>query len=433
MDTLLHSAPGLSLQIGNNVYTGADGYAPVDLNFDENGAGGGFQLVVDNDGITVATDVPVDMTQSYAAFVQNKKDAMTSGGSGSFGDASYAFDIGYLGEIVEKCLMSVNSVHGPDIYIIPSTSIWESVRNYPLDHINIEITNLPRCSKNDYNKLYALEMVLYHAINKIGWRILRDGPTTPCYGPGTWQQYQGLLAAWSQVAYRSQYVVAVTALRENLGINIGWVNPTCNTYSFLVVASITMENHVQASLYRDLIFYPGNTLSNVRTDVSDTNIVDNNALLTAIDNNTIYFVADPVEKEGIRRIYTNINSLAMLNGAIRGLGNTTLDFSGYEKVKDVSDLANATNRNGGYILGAMHYGVGSNIGYIKQFSLGLKPLIDYRATAYDTGDRDVYSVSASWFVKEGSSQDPAIGIIQEQVDKNLGNFLLYPVLEERQQ
>lgn len=250
---------------------------------------------------TVTTNLPADPNTAYSVFIAAKKDAMINGGTVTQAATDvYSFS-GYKNQSKEW-LMSLNGLKGPAINLLPSLGVTWHTAPSGTGLSTICVRSAP-CD-NGYGKiqdLFAMEMVLYHALNEVSWRLLRD--STGGYLRGSWQLYQGIIAAWTAVAARSQYLYNVATLGAGLGISIGWVNPNCGIKSFVVFADVFLNREISGEdlgYFYDLYMQNAGGLCNKQTLWSD-HPQDSNTVIESYDGGPIFFIADLSKK----RVYTN--------------------------------------------------------------------------------------------------------------------------------
>ena len=198
--------------------------------------------------ITVATTLPTDPTAAYIAYINAKQVAMYSGGVCRFSGTVQTFDYGYK-IIADNCLTTLSGVTGSielsgvNISFNPTTGFW--VETYPSE--NNHVISIMRIKKpcgecGDYNALYMSEMILYHAINHVAWRIMRN--VVIDYPPGLWRQYQGALYRWNAYTYSAQYVYDLDSTEDTFILKIGWINTTCTQIrGFAALAVITLDGY----------------------------------------------------------------------------------------------------------------------------------------------------------------------------------------------
>ena len=386
--------------------------------------------------VTVGSTVPEDMNAAYAEFIQAKRQAMAVGGSVSFGSSTQTFAVGYQGQS-RGWLMTLNGIPGPCISFVPTVGIW-AVTTTVSGGLNTRIARLPACiTCDDWNTLYALEMTVYHAINKVGWRILRSetaGSTTVTASPGSWQQYQGILATWALYAYQSQFVFDVQALRESLFVQIGYANNTCNKYAIYVCAHVTLTNAASGSLYYDLVFYPQNLL----TDSKQAG-VDNNKEISSIAIPVSSGTAAPVAAYHVARTnsgtsgawLTNTTSDSIISGGVATITSSASIFNTTYNQPATSNTINGladntTGFTGGYELGLLVNQVPGNNYFVKQFALGLKPILTDHLVEGSVSKLDTYTVSATWYIRPYTTSGtlgPMFSIV-----KSAGNYDTYAAI-----
>lgn len=262
--------------------------------------------------LTITTDMPADPDDVYASYITAKTAAMENGGYGVFGTYAkyhYNFEVGYSG-ITKNCLMRLNNIPGPTVNFNPSLGI---TANTTVVESGLH-TKLARISKCDggaekYNELFKLEMIIYHALNKIAWRLLRDSGQRG-YIAGTWQLYQGVMAAWTLLSFRTQFLASVTTQNESIGVTIGWMNPSCITNSFVVFADVkNVSNAGEADLYKKLVMYPMGVQTNAKTTKTD-HPQDANQIVSDATKGPIFFVI------ANGKVYSNASSLMSLSNAL---------------------------------------------------------------------------------------------------------------------
>jgi hypothetical protein len=181
------------------------------------------------------------------------------------------------GSVIKRC----------NINFLPSLGVHTETVNHSGSIMTILCKEHPCINCEDYTTLMALEMVLYHAINALDYRLVR--PYTATQPEGVWLQYQGAVAAWNRNAFATSYVSYINAERETLGVQLGWCNPVCTAGGFLAYADV-VPNPVssggsagwsgpQFDAYR--IFY-------LRSLLSTNNSYDNNE--TPRSNGPISFI-----------------------------------------------------------------------------------------------------------------------------------------------
>lgn len=201
-------------------------------------------------GITVNTTFPNDLSSAYQDFVSAKQGAIYSGGDCVYAGNSQTFTAGSsYSAIAQHSLMTLNGVAGSleagepghtyksNINFLPTVGFWVETDQLTNGKVASVFRILQDCvSCQDYNDLFVMEMILYHAINKIAWRLMRPEGT---YVPGTWQQYQGALYRWNANTYSAQYVYSLDKSEDTFVVKLGWINTTCtgNT-SFVAYANV---------------------------------------------------------------------------------------------------------------------------------------------------------------------------------------------------
>lgn len=244
---------GCSLQVissgGTTALANDSAVALVALNVS---SGHGADMLLDanitSGGITIATTFPEDLEAAYLDYINVKQDAMYSGGVCNFAGNVQTFDHGYK-IVTDNCLISLAGVTGSlestgvNINFNPTVGFW--VETYP-GETNHTIS-LMRIKKTcgtceDYNALYMTEMILYHAINKVTWRIMRTVATA--YPPGLWRQYQGALYRWNAYTYSAQYVYELDDTEDTFILKLGWINTTCSVVrGFAAKADINLVGY----------------------------------------------------------------------------------------------------------------------------------------------------------------------------------------------
>ena len=355
------SVQGCSLKIGNSVLSAASvvecvptpAYAivgsslvPVDYN---------MSIILSDGAVVLNTDLPSNGSTAYQNYVQHKRDAIDSGGSGALNTATgFDFEAGYngAGGITDQCLMKLNGLQGPIINFVPSLGVTITTRQTD-NGLKTTISRSAKCdTKSRYEELYKLQMIIYHALNKIAWRLLRD--SSEPYVEGSWQQYQGIMAAWSLIAVRAQYVYSVGTLNESIGITLGWLNPSCEIQSFLVYADVEMQLPANGA-YNQLIIYPAGSLSNTKTTASVSKHPQdaNSVVIENADgsiNGTIFFVARMPDPGKTGEVYSNTVNRTVLNTALTGFG--TLPDTQYSII--LVDECTKKNNSNGCPSGAWH-------------------------------------------------------------------------------
>lgn len=352
-------------------------------------AGQHIVLNADGNAITTTTDIPSDPVAAYNTFITQKRDAMTNGGTVTLGATTQTFTSGYDG-IRSSCLMSLNGVTGPSVSFVPSVGIWLSTASSD-SGLQTTIARLPGCiTCRDWNTLFALEMTLYHAINKLAWRILRSNQFSAPIG--SWQLYQGVIAAWALVAYRSQFICSIQTVREALDINIGYSNATCSTYSVYVEATVHLASAATGSIYSFMVFYPQGT----QTSVNDGSF-DSNKTINSATGGPLTYVA----RTGTGAWLIN-NTDSIMHGAVNDLAGSSYTMDSYSNsgVTNPDDLASKTSGwspAGDYKLGLAVYNVASNKFYLKRFTLGLRPIVSNVQQGSVTRE-DTYDITVRWWV-----------------------------------
>lgn len=247
-----------------------------------------MSLVVSSGAVVVNTTLPADAGQVYDAFIQSKYQCMTSGGTVVWGGNALTFDAGYAG-ISSSSLMSLNGVRYQDncdtnVNICPSVGAWVE----PGWESDLAIGIDPGCvTCRTYTDLMVLEMILYHAINRIAWKIMRD---IKPYGwtPGLWRQYQSLLDRWNSYAFSTSYVSYVNSVREAMTATIGWCNPTCDVHGFTAWTTITGTISTPAQYAKYRLFYMGSFINSA--DKSHGNNLDIRGAAVFIIHGSKYFL-----------------------------------------------------------------------------------------------------------------------------------------------
>lgn len=356
---------------------------------------------VDNEAIELSTPISESSSEAYSEYIEAKRKAMETGGSSTL--YGYSFTQGYAG-VISNILTNVNGIR-PDsngnvsfgstigVYFRTGYTVYPSP-DYTSTTYTLTVCDVPTyITCTDYNKLFAAEMVLYHAINKLAWRIER--PLVLPYINGTWELYQGALARWNNYTYQSAYISLMTSLRENLSAQIGWVNNTCTPTLLHVYATVTCTTNNSGAYIDDLLFYPQNLLCK-------TGSRDNN---TYTAGSPMYYIAKNTS------VFTNATLAELVSG-----GATFL--SGYTVVTDLQALSDVTG-GGPYILGLIVPSVKGNDYYIQQFSYNYRALLtDAVQGVYSS--KDTYSISVTWnTTPEGGSMST--------VTKDLGTYQTYSV------
>lgn len=276
------SGCSICFQVGSNSYTptgygssgavvlsatsGADVYTSMGL--------------VVSGGITLNTNLPPDPVQAYNTFITQKRGAMTSGGSAQYGGYTQTFDSGGYISIANRCLMRLNDIEGDanaavdgsggycNINMLPALGSWTE------QHGSGSVLHKdPGCTNCDtWQDLMCLEMILYHAINKIAWRLMRERNNS--YPEGDWKQYQELVDRWNTYVFAESYLCYATSIRESLAAIVGWSNPTCDTHGFLAYANIDFTGSTaQDDAYwaKYLLFYMGTAINSDDSDILDNN------------------------------------------------------------------------------------------------------------------------------------------------------------------
>lgn len=374
----------------------------------------GAEILISAGGrINVATTLPEDPTAAYQQFIADKKLAMASGNrTVTLNGQSQVFNQGYEGYIVSSRLMSLNGVSGyPDpknaccnININPSIGFWaeQAVVSGTSEPITVLHTT-PQCvTCTDYNKLFAAEMVIYHAINNVAWRLLNNDTTITI--PGTWYRYEGLIAYWNFLVYKDSFLNYTCSVRENLAVNVGWANPTCDTQTF-VCASVVSRTTVSPvsggyTQVSRMIFYPGAMItSGVGRD--NNTYVDGDPIPFIIAYSSANITQGAKVYCGEGGAPASSALLASAQGCMISIGNG----SSYSLASIISggqllsDIQNFTSRDvtGGWILG-----IAGRVAGQKYAAIGytLSPAAGGDAYEFDPEHKDTYTVKTQWWLKD---------------------------------
>ena len=190
--------------------------------------------------LTIGTTMSANADEAYRQFIGEKRDAMTSGGTATFNGSTQIFSGGYLNAAVSGSLLSLNGVRGtPDstnhrcnLNFNPTNCFWFEPADTRITVSGSTVgsggtivarTRPPCITCDTYNDLFAMEMVMYHYLNNIAWKIMhRDFYiTVGDYPDGLWPRFQAVMAAWNFYVYKSEYLTYNASLRESLNVNIG--------------------------------------------------------------------------------------------------------------------------------------------------------------------------------------------------------------------
>jgi len=383
------------------------------------GSGGNqsaMMLLSPGGAINIATTLPEDSLYAYQQFITDKKRAMAEGGSASLNGETQIFSGGYVGSVGDHCLLSINGVKGsPDaagrscnININPSVSFWaeQAIMTTTDSPVTVLRTTPPCVTCDDYNKLFAAEMILYHAANHVTWRLLNNG--TNLTVPGTWYRYEGLVAYWNFLVYKDAFLNYTCSVRENLAVNVGWANPSCDPQNFVCAAVVRRTSAAQVSggvaMVSRMIFYPGTML--VSGGGKDNNTYSSGDPIPFIIAYSSGNVANGAQ------VYCGPGGSAARTELLKATSSCYLDIEGnnssYSIASIVSggslitDIQNFTRRDiaGGWILGitgrmdAQQYAA---IGYT------LSPAAGGSAYTFDADHKDVYRVRTQWWLGSGAS------------------------------
>ena len=379
-------------------------------------------------GVVISTTMSADNEAAYSKFISDKRLAMLNSGAAVFNGVSQIFSGGYLGTIAQSCLMSLNGVQGyPDsaahtcnLNINPSLGIWAEWQSPAITTSCTTVLRAlqPCITCESYNTLFAAEMVIYHALNKVAWQnmYIRVTEGAGGYPEGLWPRYQALVTAWNFYTYKSEYLVYNNSLRESLNINVGWSNPTCNSGGFIVFT--TVDEVVSSSglgLGNALIFYLGNMLTPNKD--RDNNTYTSGDPIPFIINYSGSNSGGTIVGSGASIFCGPMSALTSLTssletvlpessgGALYQSMRTLL--SGGVLVSDVQEFNNVNN-SGHWILGVVADRVGG-MGYVAQnFGLGLATDLGDRAVSVTASAYDTYTLNTYWWTNIGGKLEGPI-------------------------
>lgn len=367
---------------------------------------GGSIVLSGGSAITINTTLPEDSNSAYQQYLADKRVAMLSGGNVNLNNNSQIFARGYAG-VSNSHLMSLNGVRGYSylnaegsggccLTIAPSVGVWaEHTENGPTTTLRA----LPPCiTCDDYNKLFAAEMVLYHAINKESWNILNNGTGRDGSGlTGIWYRYQGLLAYWSLLTYSDAFLNYNCTVRENLAVNVGYANPSCSDVKFVCFSVVSCIESATASMQDSVIFYPGNMItSNTNRDNNSYNTGDPIPFIITYANNNGMSGAQIYcgSIDSANELKTSLTALAS-GVTVNGSSLNTI-IEGGRVLSSIQELTSRPVIDGGWILG-LAGSLGGQQYAAQPYTLGPAASTTSAYAADDT-KLDTYSVDTVWWI-----------------------------------
>ena len=357
-------------------------------------------LLTSGGSVTVATTFPVDLSAAYQDYIAAKQEAIYSGGSCVYvGGSPQVFSSGgCYSTFCDTHLMTLNGVGGSletgdsghkyksNVNFLPTVGFWvetDLAKQNNTDVVASVFRVLHDCVKcEDYNNLFVMEMILYHAINKMTWRIMRA--TVNGYTPGVWRQYQGALYRWNANTYAAQYVYEIENSYDSFLVKLGWVNTTCTGGAgFASWCSINLVDPAEPSpdYRRYRLLYPG-------------------APVTKNTDTVIAFIAN-VETETILYISGSAPDAATKQAA--GLSSELDTYFAFEPVTSVQDF-NDPNNVGNWVVGVICTGI-SGDGYgAMAFQLGVAQNAGVDFTVSPT-EKWTYNVKPEWTTRINSTDN----------------------------
>lgn len=394
----------IEINSGGSIFSGGGVISATGAN------AGASMWITSGASLTLGTTISADANAAYSTFIDQKRNAMISGGTVTLNGVSQIFSSAYVG-ISSSCLMTLQNIRPVDgnINIVPTYGFWAEPGTPTTSGGVTILRTLPPCiTCGDYNNLFAFEMVLYHAINKVAWDLMVMVDANDRYPEGTWARYEGLVAAWNFYAYKSQYVCNLSAVRDSLDITVGWVNPTCDTTGFTCMSSIARTvTSTPADLVQYLIFYTGTLMTADKT--SDAN--------TYTWPGPIGFIYK-ANSGGVNQVFCGAAPKSSLISALDIVANssgstvygTYLDpdigssYSPYNDIvsataiTDVQDFAE--DEGDLWIVGVVNPNVNGNDYAVQQFSLGIpSELTDSNYGGVTADALDTYRIRTRWWTR----------------------------------
>ena len=370
---------------------------------------------------TIATTFPTDLSTAYLEYINEKQAVMYSGGTCTFGGVVQTFSDGY--QIIEKnCLISLSGVSGSiestgvNISFNPTTGFW--VETYSKNNHTISIVRAKKACGGcaDYNALYMTEMILYHAINNVAWRIMRSTATE--YPPGLWLQYQGALYRWNAYTYAAQYVYSLDDTDDTFIVKVGWINTTCTTvYGFAAKVTINLLSYgnTPANFVTYRLLYGGKP----RTDGCSPAV----GFIANTDTQQVYMYAGGSATEALGGLplfaeyvnYQVISSLQDFNPATSGgeltsgggvnMGNWVVGVGG--------------GGSGGYVAGDGYGAMGVQLGFAKKITDDIELSNDaaFKWTYEITRSWEVYKTSGTGYITETYTPADSATVIITGIDE----------------
>jgi len=389
----LADLPGCGMKVNNTVVSsgGILVNAPPMQNLDADiilGSGG---------SLSVSTTFPEDLSAAYQDFITAKQTVMYNGGSCVYVGNSQSFDSGYYA-ITQSSLMTLNEVGGSvenmagsrysNLNINPTMGVWTETAKVNDGTVSLMRTRKPCVTCKDWNDLFVMEMVLYHAIDNISWRIMRTPAVS--WPAGVWKQYQGALYRWNAKAYSAQYVYDLQSTEDTFTLKLGWVNVTCTpdtsfaAYSDVALTPVSAGGDAYVQ-YR--LLYGGGPTASISGGL---------AFVANTGTSQIYFPSqDATNSSGL---------IAALSAGFAAAGTTSPSgITGYSVASTMQDFNVAENTNN-WIVGIVCSGLagdgygaaGFQLGYAQRIGTQIETTADEKWT---------YNVSTYWYnnLTSGSS------------------------------
>lgn len=355
--------------------------------------------------VTIGTTFPADLSSAYQVFLSDKQTAIYSGGSCVYAGNVQSFSAGSsYSAFCDTHLMTLNGVQGSleqgnnentyksNISFLPAVGFWvETDPVTDLDkapgkqHVVASVFRVlkPCVTCEDYNALFVMEMILYHAINKVAWKILHtigDYSTNNHTTPGLWAQYQGALYRWNANTYVSQYAYSLDTAGDTFVFKIGWINTTCSPgAAFAAFADITntftpVEGDPDYRHYH--LLYGGSPV-----------------IKGAVSPNAVAFIANTATNQ---IYYLTPDTLSAELLAHIGTPTTLSDLLAYTAVTSVQAF-NIPENTGSWRVGVVCANMtGDSYGAVA-FQLGFAQRIDDQDVIdVSSADKWTYTISPTW-------------------------------------
>lgn len=345
--------------------------------------------------IELSTNYPVDLGAAYTQFIADKQDVMYSGGSCVYAGNAQSFLSGGYAAFADTHLMTLQGVTGAvekapnsntstvNININPTVGCWTETDPIPDGTLSVVRTRKPCVSCDDWNNLYVLQMMLYHAINRLAWRIMRSVWTD--YPVGLWQQYQGAVTRWNINTYAAQYVYDLQSTEDTFLLKFGWINTTCTPGTAFAAYSNVVLNpaDVDTQFVRYRLLYGG---APTIAEVGDSDVC---AFVALPDASAVYYLTS-----GHDEVFAGVTGLPAAIQAV----------SGYTPVDSIQDLNVETNTSGRWLVGIVCKNIGGD-GYGAfgvQLGYAAKVDVDGGMEAVGTS-KWRYDINTDWSVGVGTT------------------------------